>query len=235
MRIGLALPQYDYSIAGESPLRWESVVEFAVAAERAGYDSLWVSDHLFLDLAKYGGPARPPGRVRPDRDACRARRCRCAGRASARSSSARRCVRPRCSPSRWPASTASATVGSTSASGRGGTNRSTGRSGWRCRVRGSGWRVSAKRWKCCGGCSEADRSRSTGGITGRSTPTTIRPRANGRHRPSSSAGRATGSSRWWPGTPTAGTPAGRGRRPPTANASTCWRGNARRCSAIRRR
>ncbi len=61
MRIGLALPQYDYSIAGESPLRWESVVAFTLAAERAGYDSLWVSDHLFLDLAKYGGPADRQG------------------------------------------------------------------------------------------------------------------------------------------------------------------------------
>src|ERR1700682_4765722 len=55
VRLGLALPQYDYSVAGESPLRWESVVEFAVAADRAGYDSLWLSDHLFLDVAKYGG------------------------------------------------------------------------------------------------------------------------------------------------------------------------------------
>jgi probable F420-dependent oxidoreductase len=56
VRLGLALPQYDYSIAGESPLRWSSVVEYARAAESAGYDSLWVSDHLFLDVAKYGGP-----------------------------------------------------------------------------------------------------------------------------------------------------------------------------------
>jgi probable F420-dependent oxidoreductase len=56
MRIGLALPQYDYSVAGESPLRWETVVEYAQTAERAGFDSLWLSDHLFLDLSKYGGP-----------------------------------------------------------------------------------------------------------------------------------------------------------------------------------
>jgi probable F420-dependent oxidoreductase len=56
VRLGLALPQYDYSIAGESPLRWSSVVEYARAADAAGYDSLWVSDHLFLDVAKYGGP-----------------------------------------------------------------------------------------------------------------------------------------------------------------------------------
>jgi probable F420-dependent oxidoreductase len=56
MRLGLALPQYDYSIAGETPLPWARVVEWAQAAEAAGFDSVWLSDHLFLDLAKYGGP-----------------------------------------------------------------------------------------------------------------------------------------------------------------------------------
>jgi probable F420-dependent oxidoreductase len=55
MKLGLAVPQYDYSIGGEDPLRWETVAEFARAAERAGYHSLWLSDHLCLDLARYGG------------------------------------------------------------------------------------------------------------------------------------------------------------------------------------
>ena len=55
MRLGLALPQYDYSVAGESPLSWATVARFATSAEQAGYDSLWLSDHLFLDLARYGG------------------------------------------------------------------------------------------------------------------------------------------------------------------------------------
>src|SRR5207245_1275842 len=41
VRIGLALPQYDYSVPGEWPLRFETVVEHAQLAERAGYDSLW--------------------------------------------------------------------------------------------------------------------------------------------------------------------------------------------------
>lgn len=61
MRLGLALPQYDYSVAGESPLRYDTIVEYARTAERAGFDSLWLSDHLFLDLAKYGGPPEPAG------------------------------------------------------------------------------------------------------------------------------------------------------------------------------
>jgi len=58
MRIGLALPQYDYSVAGEWPLQFSTIVEHARVAERGGADSVWLSDHLFLDLAKYGGPDR---------------------------------------------------------------------------------------------------------------------------------------------------------------------------------
>jgi alkanesulfonate monooxygenase SsuD/methylene tetrahydromethanopterin reductase-like flavin-dependent oxidoreductase (luciferase family) len=61
MQIGLALPQYDYSVAGERPLRFETIVEHARLAERGGADSVWLSDHLFLDLAKYGGSDRREG------------------------------------------------------------------------------------------------------------------------------------------------------------------------------
>ena len=57
MRLGLALPHYDCSIAGENPLRHETLLAEAVAAEQWGYDSLWVSDHLTWDLAKYGADA----------------------------------------------------------------------------------------------------------------------------------------------------------------------------------
>jgi alkanesulfonate monooxygenase SsuD/methylene tetrahydromethanopterin reductase-like flavin-dependent oxidoreductase (luciferase family) len=62
MRLGLALPQYDYSISGERPLRFDTIVAHAQLAARSGYESAWLSDHLFLDLAKYGG--------RPEREAC---------------------------------------------------------------------------------------------------------------------------------------------------------------------
>ncbi len=55
MQIGLALPQYDYSVAGESPLRFDTIVAHAQVAANAGYASLWLSDHLFLDIEKYGG------------------------------------------------------------------------------------------------------------------------------------------------------------------------------------
>src|SRR2546423_1308188 len=58
MRLGLALPQYDYSVPGERPLQFDTMVEHAQLAARSGYESLWLSDHLFLDIAKYGGPPR---------------------------------------------------------------------------------------------------------------------------------------------------------------------------------
>lgn len=56
MDIGLALPQYDYSVPGEAPLSWDTVLEWADRAVAAGFTSLWVSDHLFLTLERYGGP-----------------------------------------------------------------------------------------------------------------------------------------------------------------------------------
>ncbi len=65
MKIGLALPQYDYSIAGESPLTFATLARHAQAAESYGYDSLWLSDHLFLDIKKYGGTAEPQGAFEP--------------------------------------------------------------------------------------------------------------------------------------------------------------------------
>jgi alkanesulfonate monooxygenase SsuD/methylene tetrahydromethanopterin reductase-like flavin-dependent oxidoreductase (luciferase family) len=56
MRIGLALPQYDYSVAGEPQLRWDTLASYARLAESRGLDSLWLSDHVFFDVGKYGGP-----------------------------------------------------------------------------------------------------------------------------------------------------------------------------------
>lgn len=56
MRFGLALPHYDFSLPEPGPVRWNSVVEWAVHAEALGFHSVWLSDHLFYDLARYGGP-----------------------------------------------------------------------------------------------------------------------------------------------------------------------------------
>lgn len=65
VRLGLALPQYDFSVAGESPLSWETLLGYARRAEGLGYDSLWLSDHLFFDVGKYGGPSDRAGAYEP--------------------------------------------------------------------------------------------------------------------------------------------------------------------------
>jgi alkanesulfonate monooxygenase SsuD/methylene tetrahydromethanopterin reductase-like flavin-dependent oxidoreductase (luciferase family) len=54
MRFGLALPHYDTSLGGR-PATWEGIRDAALTAERSGFHSVWVSDHLFLDWGKYGG------------------------------------------------------------------------------------------------------------------------------------------------------------------------------------
>jgi probable F420-dependent oxidoreductase len=61
MDIGLALPQYDFSVPGESPLRWETLLGWAERAEQLGFGSVWLSDHLFLDISRYGAPAQDHG------------------------------------------------------------------------------------------------------------------------------------------------------------------------------
>jgi alkanesulfonate monooxygenase SsuD/methylene tetrahydromethanopterin reductase-like flavin-dependent oxidoreductase (luciferase family) len=65
VRIGLALPQYDFSVVGESPLTWETLRGYATRADAAGFDSLWLSDHLFFDVGKYGGSPEPVGAFEP--------------------------------------------------------------------------------------------------------------------------------------------------------------------------
>lgn len=65
MRIGLALPQYDFSVPGESPLSFETLSGYARNADAMGFDSLWLSDHLFFDIGKYGGSSEPAGAFEP--------------------------------------------------------------------------------------------------------------------------------------------------------------------------
>ena len=56
MNIGLALPQFDYSVPGRSRIEWEDLSWWAIEAERLGFTSLWLADHLSMSLVKYGGP-----------------------------------------------------------------------------------------------------------------------------------------------------------------------------------
>lgn len=66
MRYGLALPHYDYSFPdGQGPVTFERMAATAVRAEELGFDSVWISDHFFLSLAKYGGGETLHGSLEP--------------------------------------------------------------------------------------------------------------------------------------------------------------------------
>lgn len=58
MRFGIALPHYDFSLPGRA-LTWQGVRDWARRAEDLGFDSVWMSDHLFWDLERYGGSEEP--------------------------------------------------------------------------------------------------------------------------------------------------------------------------------
>jgi probable F420-dependent oxidoreductase len=65
MRIGLALPHYDFSFPDGRPLTWDRLLAAALRAEALGFDSGWISDHFFLDTARYGGTDEPAGSLEP--------------------------------------------------------------------------------------------------------------------------------------------------------------------------
>lgn len=65
MKVGLALPHYDFSYPDGRGADPAATVEWAFRAEALGYDSVWVSDHFFLDISRYGGPAGRQGSLEP--------------------------------------------------------------------------------------------------------------------------------------------------------------------------
>jgi probable F420-dependent oxidoreductase len=65
MRVGLALPHYDFSLPVGRTVRFEAVAEVAGRAERLGFDSVWVSDHFFASLQRYGGGSERYGTLEP--------------------------------------------------------------------------------------------------------------------------------------------------------------------------
>jgi probable F420-dependent oxidoreductase len=65
MRVGLALPHYDFSLPGGGPVTFSRVAEVARDAERLGFDSVWLSDHFFASLERYGGGEARYGSLEP--------------------------------------------------------------------------------------------------------------------------------------------------------------------------
>jgi len=65
MRVGLALPHYDFSLPDPGPVTFEGVAGVAETAERLGFDSVWMSDHFFATLERYGGDDVRYGSLEP--------------------------------------------------------------------------------------------------------------------------------------------------------------------------
>jgi probable F420-dependent oxidoreductase len=65
MKVGLALPHYDFSFPDGGPVSWERLVASARRAEELGFDSVWISDHFFLSLERYGGGSELFGAAEP--------------------------------------------------------------------------------------------------------------------------------------------------------------------------
>ena len=65
MRVGLALPHYGFSFPDGRELSWEGLASWAKRAEEKGFDSVWVSDHFFLSLERYGAGDERYGSVEP--------------------------------------------------------------------------------------------------------------------------------------------------------------------------
>ena len=61
MKLGLALPHYDCSYPGPGPATFDRIARYAELAESLGFHQVWVSDHFWLDLRRYGGPPGPQG------------------------------------------------------------------------------------------------------------------------------------------------------------------------------
>ena len=48
MDVGLALPQFDFSVPGEWPLQWDTALRWARRAEALGFDAVWFPDSQLL-------------------------------------------------------------------------------------------------------------------------------------------------------------------------------------------
>jgi alkanesulfonate monooxygenase SsuD/methylene tetrahydromethanopterin reductase-like flavin-dependent oxidoreductase (luciferase family) len=65
MRIGLAVPQYGFSLAS-GDIRASDAIEWGSRAETLGFDSVWLSDHFFYSFARYGAGDEPIAALEPE-------------------------------------------------------------------------------------------------------------------------------------------------------------------------
>jgi probable F420-dependent oxidoreductase len=64
MRIGLAIPQYGFSLPS-GDIRAEDALAWARRAEELGFDGAWLSDHFFYSFARYGASETPIPALEP--------------------------------------------------------------------------------------------------------------------------------------------------------------------------
>ena len=64
MRFGLSLPHYGFSLPS-GQIAFEDAAGWARRAEELGFDSVWVSDHFFYSLARYGADPSPIASLEP--------------------------------------------------------------------------------------------------------------------------------------------------------------------------
>ena len=64
MRFGLAIPQYGFSLA-TGAIGVDDAVGWARRAEQLGFDSVWLSDHLFYSFRRYGADPGPIATLEP--------------------------------------------------------------------------------------------------------------------------------------------------------------------------
>ncbi len=65
MRFGLSLPHYGFSLPGAEPITFAAMTAWGRRAEALGFDSVWVSDHLFYSFRRYGGDPGPIASLEP--------------------------------------------------------------------------------------------------------------------------------------------------------------------------
>ena len=64
MRFGLAIPQYGFSLPS-GRISFEDALGWARTAEDLGFDSVWLSDHLFYSFSRYGASPAPIAALEP--------------------------------------------------------------------------------------------------------------------------------------------------------------------------
>jgi probable F420-dependent oxidoreductase len=65
VRFGLSLPHYGFSLPGREPITFDAMARWARRAEELGFESAWVSDHLFYSFARYGVEHEPIDAIEP--------------------------------------------------------------------------------------------------------------------------------------------------------------------------